>query len=370
MALSRFCEVSPESRAKWDVLPPTSRQQRADTWCYEEDGTPSDEILVPNPDYTVNSESEQPVPRKRNKRKAADKEDLECATIQKKACRREETLESTRVVVDLCSPQTKAAQPPKPRDSHKATERNLDTSSQSTQPLEASLQTTLPSSFPLQGINLHNHTPNPSPQHFQQPPIPPDPTTFLEWTGNKKTPYVPGNLPSLHGTDAHLARSHNIPLLTSGWAFSSPPTVDHLPHLPPDHPLVGPVAESLRAAREFYVQFDVQRNSLAGVKAPTAAKTQRRHQHRHQQQQQQQQQQWMCGTQNRPSIHPSTANASHARFSPASLPAPQLPQRRHEWQLQQQQQTRTPHPPQHPPTRPPMPPNLRLTWTPGFPAVQ
>ncbi|KAI6860990.1 hypothetical protein KC343_g2144 [Hortaea werneckii] len=330
--LTRFCEVSPESRAKWDVLPPTSRQQRADTWCYEEDGTPSDEILVPNPDYTVNSESEQPVPRKRNKRKAADKEDLECATIQKKACRREETLESTRVVVDLCSPQTKAAQPPKPRDSHKATERNLDTSSQSTQPLEASLQTTLPSSFPLQGMNLHNHTPNPSPQHFQQPPIPPDPTTFLEWTGNKKTPYVPGNLPSLHGTDAHLARSHNIPLLTSGWAFSSPPTVDHLPHLPPDHPLVGPVAESLRAAREFYVRFDVQRNSLAGVKA--AAKTQNRHRQAQQQQQQQHQhQQWMRGTQNRPPIHPSTTKTLHPHYSPPAshYSASQLPQRRHRW---------------------------------------
>ncbi|GAB1742475.1 hypothetical protein NU219Hw_g8021t1 [Hortaea werneckii] len=271
VGLTRFCEISPESRAKWDVSPPTSRQQRADTWCYEEDGTPSDEILVPNPNYTADSESELRLPRKRNKRKAADEEDLDFAAGRKKACRRE-TLESDRVVVDLCSPPIELIQLPKSRDAQSAKDRSLETDSQSIQLLEASLQTAPYSFFPLQGIGLHDDTPNTSSQ-LQQPPVPPDPTAFFEYTGDKKRPYVPGNLPSLKGTDAHLARSNNQPLLTSGFACRGiPPTVNSRSQ-PPDRPLAGPVVESLRLAREQYVQSDLHQNPLAGMKV--AAETHR-----------------------------------------------------------------------------------------------
>ncbi|KAI7083731.1 hypothetical protein KC356_g7311 [Hortaea werneckii] len=357
--LTRFCEVSPDSRAKWDVLPPTSRQQRADTWCYEEDGTPSDDILVLNPNYMVDSESEQRVPRKRNKRKAADEKDLEFAAIQKKA-RRRETLKSDMVVVDLCSPPTKPVQLSKPQDAQNATNRSLEAGSQSMRSSEATLPTALHSSFPLQGIDLHNHTPNTSSQQFQQPPVPPDPTAFFEWTGNKKKPYIPGNLPSLHGTDAQLARSNNLPLLTSGWAFSTPPTVDHLPQLPPDQPLSGALAESLRAAREYYARFDIQQNSLAGMKA--AAKTQRYHQ------QQQQQQERMCNSLSQPLVHQPTAKPSPPHFPSVSYPAFQPPQRLSMQQQHQRQQTRAHRDPQQPPMRPQMPPNLR-TWTGRTPSV-
>ncbi|KAI7430118.1 hypothetical protein KC336_g4958 [Hortaea werneckii] len=357
--LTRFCEVSPESRAKWDVLPPTSRQQRADTWCYEEDGTPSDDILIPNPNYTVGSESEPRVPRKRSKRKAADEEGFYSAAIPKKACRRE-TLESERVVVDLCSPPTEPAQLSKPRDAQNVTDRSLDTGSRSMRSPDASLPTALHSSFPLQGIDLHNHTPNTSSQQFQQPPVPPEPTAFFEWTGNKKKPYVPGNLPSLHGTDAQLARSNNLPLLASGWAFSTPPTVDHLPQLPPDQPLVGAVAESLRLAREHYARFDIQQNSLAEMKA--AAKTQR---HQQQQQQTQQQQQRMSQSlPSQPLVHQPTAKLSPPYYPPVSYLAFQSPQRLPmQQQLLQQQQIRTHHAPQQPPMRPQIPPTNLRTWT-------
>ncbi|KAI6878805.1 hypothetical protein KC360_g6741 [Hortaea werneckii] len=362
--LTRFCEVSPDSRTKWDVLPPTSRQQRADTWCYEEDGTPSDEILVPNPNYMVDSESERRVPRKRNKRKAADEEDLKFAAIQKKA-RRRDNLASERVVVDLCSPPTESTQLSKPRDAQKVTDRNLEADSRPMRSPEVSPPTAPHSSFPLQGIDLHNHTPNTSSQQFQQPPVPPDPTAFFKWTGNKKKPHIPGNLPSLHGTDAQLARSNNIPLLASGWAFSTPPTVDHLPQLPPDQPLVGAATESLRAAREYYARFDIQQDSLAGVKA--AAKTQR-YQQQQQQQTQQQQQRISHSLLSKPLAHQPTAKPSPPHFPSVSYPAFQPPQRLSMQQQHQRQQTRAHRDPQQPPMRPQMPPNLR-TWTGRTPAV-
>ncbi|KAI7211922.1 hypothetical protein KC333_g7409 [Hortaea werneckii] len=332
--IPRFCEVSPESRAKWDVLPPTSRQQRADTWCYEEDGTPSDEILVPNPNYTADSESELRLPRKRHKRKAADEEDLDFAAGQKKACRRE-TLESDTVAVDLCSPPTEPVQLPKLRDTQSITDRSLETDSQSIQSLEASLQTTLQTFSPLQGIDLHNDTPNTTSQ-LQQPSIPPDPSAFFEYTGNRNKPYVPGNLPSLHGTDAHLARSNNLSLLTSGFPFHGTPQSAVSASQPPDRPLVGPVAESLRLARGYYVQFDFQQSTLPGMGG--AAEVYQRYRA-----QQQQQQQQMCGTQSRPPfIHPTPAKKSYPQcpigFTAFQPPPPPPSQRRRRPQQQQQQQ--------------------------------
>ncbi|KAI6895302.1 hypothetical protein KC318_g12944 [Hortaea werneckii] len=366
VGLTRFCEVSPESRAKWDVSPPTSRQQRADTWCYEEDGTPSDEILVPNPNYTADSESELRLPRKRHKRKAADEEDLEFAAGQKKACRRE-TSGSEKVVVDLCSPPAEPMQPPKSRDVHNVEDRSLATRSQSIQSLEASLQTALESFFPLQGIDLHNHTRNTTSQ-LQQPPVPPDPTAFFEYTGNRSKPYVPGNLPSLQGTDARLARSNNLPLLTSGFACRDLPQSAGAAGQPPDRLLVGPVAESLHLARGHYVQFDFQQSTLARMRG--AAEAYQRYQPR-----QQQQQQGMCGTQYQPLLSFSTAESSYPQcavgftaFQPPPPPPPS--QRRRRRQQQQQQQlmhTGIPRNPQ-PPLIPPIPPDLH-TWTDGTPSV-
>ncbi|KAI6813949.1 hypothetical protein KC340_g16300 [Hortaea werneckii] len=360
VGLTRFCEVSPESRAKWDVLPPTSRQQRADTWCYEEDGTPSDDVLVPNPSYTADSKSELRLPRKRCKRKAADEQDWDFAAGQKKACRRE-TLESDRVVVDLCAPPTAPVQPPKSRDVPSIADQSLATESQSIHSLEASLQTTLQTFFPFQGIDLHNHTPNPISQ-LQQPPVPPDPSVFFEYTGNRSKPYVPGNLPSLHGTDAQLARSNNLPLLTSGFAsHGAPPSVDPTSQ-PPDRVLVGPVKESLNLARRHYVHLDFQQSTLAGTKG--AAEAYQRCQLR----QQQQQQQWVCATPSRPPfIHPTPAKISYppcavgyAALQPPPPPPPPPPprsQRRPQQQGQQQQQQQqqlmhTGFPPHPQPSRP------------------
>ncbi|TKA24470.1 hypothetical protein B0A50_06627 [Salinomyces thailandicus] len=55
----RFCEVSPDTQAKWDVPPPSTQQEKADTWCYQEDGKPSRAILVPNPEYPRDPEPER-----------------------------------------------------------------------------------------------------------------------------------------------------------------------------------------------------------------------------------------------------------------------------------------------------------------------
>ncbi|KAI7204751.1 hypothetical protein KC316_g491 [Hortaea werneckii] len=337
VGLTRFCEVSPESRAKWDVLPPTSRQQRADTWCYEEDGTPSDEILVPNPNYTADSESELRLPRKRCKRKTADEEDSDFAAGQKKA-RRRETLESDRVVVNLCSPPTEPVQLPKSRNAQSITDQSLETGSQSIQSLEASLQTALQTFFPLQGIDLHNHTPNTTSQ-LQQPPVPPDPSAFFEYTGNRSKPYVPGNLPSLHGTDAQLARSNNLPLLTAEFASHGTPLTAGTASQPPDRLLVGPVVESLDLARGQYVQFDFQQNAHAGMGGAVEVYQ------RYQPQQQQQ-----CGTQSRLFIHPTPAKTSYpqcavgyAALQPQLPPPP--PQGRRQRQQLMQQPMRTGFPP-------------------------
>ncbi|KAI6908848.1 hypothetical protein KC318_g9857 [Hortaea werneckii] len=305
--LTRFCEVSPESRAKWDVSPPTSRQQRADTWCYEEDGTPSDDILVPNPNYTVDSESEQRLPRKRQKRKAADEEGLNFAAGRKKAHPRE-TLESDSVIVDLCSPPTEPMPLPKARYTESITDQSLETGSQSTQSLETSLQTALQTFFPLQGIDLHNHTPNTSSQ-LQQPPVPPGPSAFFEYTGNRGKPYVPGNLPSLHGTDAQSARSNNLPFLTAGFACRDTPQSAGAAGQPPDRLLVGPVAESRDLARGHYVQFDFLQNALARMGGAVEV---------YQWYQPQQQQQWIS----RPMFHPPPAKLSPPHFPPVpSYPA-------------------------------------------------
>lgn len=351
---ARFCEVSPESRAKWDVSPPTSRQQRADTWCYEEDGTPSDEVLVPNPNYTAESESEQRLPRKRHKRKAADEEDLDFAASQKKA-RRRETLESDRVVVDLCSPTTEPEQLPKSRDAQSMTDRSLETGSQSTQSLETSLQTALHSFFPLQGLNLHDDTPNTTSQ-LQQPPVPPNPSVFFEYTGDRNKPYVPGNLLSLHGTDAQSARSNNLPLLTSGFACrSTPPTAAGTAGQPVDRPLVGPVVESLRLARGCYVQFDLRQNALAGLMRGDTEVQGRCQPLR---QQQQQQQQWMCGKPSRPIVYPPTAKASYHHFQPiSSYPALQQQHQHQHQQLRTHHETQPPMYP-HIPHIPPQSPHL------------
>ncbi|KAI7153168.1 hypothetical protein KC349_g8526 [Hortaea werneckii] len=331
VGLTRFCEVSPESRAKWDVLPPTSRQQRADTWCYEEDGTPSDEILVPNPNYTADLESELRLPRKRHKRKAADEEDSDLAVGQKKA-RRRETLESEKTVVDLCSPPTEPVQLQESRDAPSITDQSLETDSQSIPPLEASLQTALKSFFPLQGIDLHNHTPNPNPQ-LQQPPVPPDPSAFFEYTGDRSKPYIPGNLPSLHGTDAQLARSNNLALLTAGFACRDTPRTVGTASQPPDRLLVGPVVESLRLARGHYVQFDFLQSTLAGMGGAVEV---------YQRYQPQQQQQWMCGTQSRPIVHPSPPAKPpppHGFLPLSSYPALHPRQRQLMPQLQQADRT-------------------------------
>ncbi|KAI7227457.1 hypothetical protein KC330_g8399 [Hortaea werneckii] len=324
---------------------------RADTWCYVEDGTPSDEILVPNPNYTADSESELRSPRKRHKRKAADEEDLDLAVGQKKACRRE-NLESDRVVVNLCSPPTEPAQLPKSLDAQSVTDRILETGSQQIQPPETSLQTALQNFFALQGIDLHNHTPNTSYQ-LQQPPIPPNLSAFFEYTGDRRKPYIPGNLPSLHGTDAQLARSSNLALLTSGFASHGTPLTAGTASQTPDRLLVGPVAESLDLARGQYVQFDFQQNALAGMGGAVEVYQ------RYQPQQQQQ-----CGTQSRLFIHPTPAKTSYPQcpFGYAALQPPPPPPQQGQRQRQQQQQQRVrihhdpqqpPHsPPPHPPTSP------------------
>lgn len=131
----RFCEVSPDTQAKWDVPPPSTQQEKADTWCYQEDGKPSRAILVPNPEYPRDPEPERSDSIKYFQPAAVDRPPL------------------------VGQRQPPVIQPQDPRGAVTAQKRLQSIKAPTASPLSPIFpRSPISPTFPLRGIGLHDHT--------------------------------------------------------------------------------------------------------------------------------------------------------------------------------------------------------------------
>lgn len=122
-------------------------------------------------------------------------------------------------------------------------------------------------SLPLQGMDLYDHSANPSTElkHFGVGPVP---TAFSRWTGDDQQPYVKGDISSLDGTDAQLAHLSGEALLTYGFpAARQPPEAKAGGAQIYDRTLEsGPVLESWKKSEKHYMNCDVQEVMSARIK--------------------------------------------------------------------------------------------------------
>lgn len=198
----QICSISPEAKAKWDVPPPVTRQEKADTWCLKMHGSPSAAVRILNPAYVPESKvgeahgGEHEAQHGDRKRKADS--ELPGRSSPTEAEHEHESLTdapgSPDSIIEIASRPIKrlATSPPSPPQETK-------------------------DEYPLKGIGLYDMRPNQS----YKPRVPAAqlmPEYFFERTGDEHAPFKLGWPISLRGTEAEWARKTKCGLLDRGFA--------------------------------------------------------------------------------------------------------------------------------------------------------
>lgn len=275
----------------WNVPPPITQEEQADTWCYKRDGTPSAAVRIPNPEYVPDpvdddGEGSEPKPKTRGRKRKAGPE-IEVLEVSPSSSvhpmleAAPDRPRSPDSVVELSSGPVKRprlAQPPtapsrptlrrqfrNPTQKISASvESFLDSIAVSAQGLPAA-KSPMPKSTPqaslqLQGIGLHDRVPNAT-ANLCLPPIRPTPESFWQRKGNEHIPCQQETMPSLKGTDAEWARLHGGSVLDQGFAAAGrKPKVGrfNFGNAPLNDTLPLAVSESTAKNRALYAAYDAQ----------------------------------------------------------------------------------------------------------------